>query len=194
MHGGSARLTVDRQLYGRSLLVRVAGVQVARMARAGLTNPWVALALPGADPEVIVAQVQLSEFLVKTLVFVDGRNLDDGVRVEDWRARAPAALDGFELAFNNGYFGWKGAVFLGVCGSVPFLAVSSQTRNPAWLVGAMGAFLVCSGWVLAVALLIRWLKTKRSWPEALRRLIVPAAMFGLPGLLIVALQALTERH
>ena len=185
--GRTARLTVNRPLFGRYASVLVDGTPVASAAKSTLEEPWVECPLPGRGSRVLVVQVQMQKYLAKTLVFVDGLCLDDGTTLDDWRSRQPAAIDGFEQSFAGPFWGPLGALTLGLVGALPFIAQYTRTSNLFWLAWAAGAFLFGSGWMLAGMLLTRWLKTKRSWPDPLRRLMVPFVMIGLPVLAIMAI-------
>jgi hypothetical protein len=49
------------------------------------------------------------------------------------------------------------------------------------------------GWILAVVGLVHWLRTKRTWSNVLRRLLVGLFMFGVPVALVLVLQALSSK-
>jgi hypothetical protein len=72
------------------------------------------------------------------------------------------------------------------------LLVANAPTNLVYWVGIAGAFLVVAGWWLLIGRLVRWLQTRRTWPWVLRVFSVPTVALGLPALVILTLQALTQ--
>ena len=192
--GGSARLAVKTVAAGGQLRAYVDGIEVARTARATLDVPWVELELPGAVPSVVVAQMQVRRYSVRTMVFVSRFNIEDGLSLDSWREKSPAPIDRFEQAFMGPWFGPLGAVVVGAIAALPFLVELTRTSNPSWAPWAVGGFLLGSGWIAALAKLIHWLAQQEYWPWRLRRLVVVFAVVGLPFALVLLLQALTAHN
>jgi hypothetical protein len=191
-HGKTARLTVESPLIGRTISILVDGVLVSRSDRSTLEKPWVESLLPGEGPPVLVVQIQLQKYVTRTLVFVNAVDVENGVTLASWRTHRPVALDGFEQAFSGRFWGPWGALLTGLVVVLPFLAEFSRTREPVWAVGAIAAFIVGAAWLLAATRLISWLKTKRSWPNPLRRLMVPSVILGVPILVVALASALSH--
>jgi hypothetical protein len=188
---GIGRLTVSRPLLGSSATVTVNDRVVATPRKATRLYPWVECPLREADPhQLVVVQLQSAPALIGTLVFVDGICLQDGGTLDSWRARQPAPMDYFEQAIRpDDFWGAKVAILLGV-GTVAFAAVGTWSpTSPIWFVALAASSAVAAGWWLVVARLVRWLRTKRTWPWRLRVLSVPAVLLGLPVLIMLTLQA-----
>lgn len=187
--GGAAVLSVARSSWRRVASVLVDGEVVVETIKPTLDNPWIECQLPNTDPPIVVVQFQPQRYWYKTLVFVDGVCVDDGLTLDAWRAKKPVAMDRFEQGFRGPLWGPTAAIGLGIIFALPFLAQFVKTSNPPSLLGAVAGFMVGTGWLSAVILLVRWLRTKRSWPWRLRRSLVVFALLGVPVLLVLVAQA-----
>ena len=167
------------------------GRQLARIARPTLEAPWVECQLPGTRPPVVVVQFQPQRYVVRTLVFLDGVSLNDGMTLEAWRLKQPLPLDRFEQAFRSRLWGPVGALLIGVVCALPGLVQFDRTAGLLWAVLAAGGFAVSTGWMLTMIAFTRWLRTRRTWSWRLRRaLVLLGVMLGLPALLLLGAQVL----
>jgi len=192
--GGTGVLSVERSAFRRLASIVIDGQVVAQAAKPTLENPWVECPIAADDTPIIVVQMQPQRYWNKTLVFVDGLCVDDGVALEIWRTHKPAAMDRFEQGFRGFLWGPVGIIALGVICALPQLAQFGRTSDQSWLAGAGIGFLIGAGWLSAVIALVRWLRTKRSWPWRLRRFIVGFVLLGAPVLTVLTVQALTSVH
>lgn len=181
--GGTGTLTVNRPAFGKTTAIMVDGVVVATPTRAIVASPWVECPLPGSDPELMVVQVQQERYLFRVLVFANGISLGDGSTLDAWRARKPIPLDEFEQVFQPPGFGLPGAIGLGlICllAGLSRMANDHQSLDVSWVAVLALAFAIPAGWMMLTVGLVHWLRTKRSWPWRLRRLMVIAFLLGAP--------------
>ena len=120
------------------------------------------------------------------LVFANGVSLGDGSTLDAWRRSKPIALDEFEQVFNPPWFGLPGAIALGIfCFLIAISGSAHQTVGAFWSLVLVLSFVFPAGWWMLVVAFIRWLRTKRTWPWRLRRLMVMALVFASPFVILV---------
>ena len=194
--GGTGRLMVNRPMLGKSTTITVNNETVASAPKATLADPWVETAFPEAAPsQLVVVQVQSAPQSFGILVFVDGSCRQGGGSLDEWRARKPAPKDYYEQKMQPDGRVWSkrtAVAFGAIVVSPGLLLVANAPTNLVYWVGIAGAFLVVAGWWLLIGRLVRWLQTRRTWPWVLRVFSVPTVALGLPALVILTLQALTQ--
>lgn len=195
-NGGNGRLMVNRPVLGKSTTITVNRQTVASVPKATLADPWIETAFPQAGPsQLVVVQVQSAPQRFGILVFVHGSCLQGGGSLDEWRARKPVPKDYYEQKMQPDGRAWSkitAVAFGAIVVSPGLLLVVKEPTNLAYWVGIAGAFLLIAGWWLLIGCLVRWLQTRRTWPWRLRVFSVPTVALGLPALVILTLQALTQ--
>ena len=182
----TAQLVVVEREYGREAAILVGGREVAMLAMPTLKDRWSECLLDGSEPAIVVGQVAYLRHRYRTVVFVDGVSIDDGLTLEDWRRRRPAAMDAFEREFSDSrFFGPYGAIGLGVVAFLAFVAGHGSSLSA--LVVGLALSAALSAWLFVVGrlVLIRWLVSRPSWPAPVRRLLFVSIVLGVPLLVAV---------
>lgn len=149
-------------------------------------RPWVdrEFLLPGARHAVIAVEWQ--EDGVEAYLFVNGRDVRDGILLETRRAVYVAQIDVF--AKNVSSFVKSGsdeALIFGGVGAVATAATASPLGPLAALSAGIVGFSVCYSYVMTLVRGIRWLATKHAWEPHLRGLLAglmlvsPVALFAV---------------
>ncbi len=181
--GRTATLRVVPSLLGRTASLLVDDQELARVPKPTGEQPWVQCEVPGSDPVVVVVLIARRDLPADVAVFVDGRNVRDGMSLEYCRRQAPRPQDKFEQAWGASYFSraFSGSVF-GMLMAAPFVLGAAAASNGRLLVYAAEAFVLGFGYVRIVALLIRALLGRPGWPVRLRYAVALGAVIGLPAL------------
>ena len=187
--GGMATLSVKRSILANTWFVLVDGEVVAQALKPTGANPWVECTVPGAEPPIVVVQMQPGPSWDKTTVFVAGACLDDGQSLAAWRARGPVSPDPFDQSFRGPWWGPLGVVVVGLGCSLPLLNQFARTLAPAPLAGAILAFLIGGGWTTFAILVAHWLRPKSFLTWRFRRALVGFVLLGVPVLFVLLAQA-----
>jgi hypothetical protein len=173
--------------------VQVDGREVARFARPTLKAPWSEAVLPCQGRSVKVVQIAFPRSRYRTLVFVDGVDLDQGRGEAVWRAAAPLAMDDFEAQVRGSLLlGAPGALILGAAAALPGIGEWGRGGDPVALLLALGGFVIAASWMAAIIGFARWLTGRKTWPVALRLMLVGLSLPGVPVAVILLLQAATS--
>ena len=156
------------------------------MNQSSKQSPWVECAVPGSEPAILVVEMTPG-FWHKTIVFVDGVCIDDGVKYEDWRAQGPHPFDLFENSFRGWMWGPKGIQVVGLFSASPLLIRYARTGDLSTLALAVVGFSVIAGWMATSIVFTNWLRTFPDWDDRERRAAVWLFVFGIPALLAVVI-------
>ena len=184
--GRMAWLSVNRPSGGQASSIVVDGQDVAQMNQSSKESPWVEWPIPGSEPAILVVEMTPGLWH-KTIVFVDGVCVDDGVKYEDWRAQGPVPFDLFENSFRGWMWGPRGIQVVGLICASPLLIRYVQNLDPSVLALAVVGFLVVAGWMAVSLVFINWLRTLSDWDDRERRAGVMFFMLGIPILLAVVI-------
>ena len=191
---GTATLELAPSIFGKSVTATLNGSVVGRWVVPTLDNPWAEYPLNEVDDRVVVALISAIDRPFEMRVFIDGRDLDDGARLEALRSR-PRARDRFDQAVANWwFFSWYGALAFGLVIASPVL-VGAITSSDATLAVAAGVTLAV-GWLywVGVTAFVRWLRSKTSWPVRLRIAGFYLLLAGSIPAALLLLQALPTRR
>ncbi len=171
---GPLVLEVAPVLFGRKVIVRQGGLEIARFPEPSGQQPWVEHVLPNAEHTIVLVLVWETS-AVSAHLFVDGLDLRDGQSIDSWRARAPKPMDRFEQNIIHGWVMKQDLLHpeLGLLGGVG-VAVATIGGWPlpvvmlGVVIGGIAAIVCVSGWLWVVQRLALWLVDKRTWNDGLR--------------------------
>jgi hypothetical protein len=196
-------LTVEPLFPNKRSSVRVAGREVGSLDRPTAGQPWSELVLGQVDPQITLVQIAyprrrlygfVPDLPYRTLVFVDGRALDDGRTYTEWRNAAPEPRNQFQRMWvDNDLFTPAGAILMGVIVASPAIIATAVAADASGLLLSLVEFCTAAGWVLLSRRLIRLLEHRGDLSSALRTVAVIAFVLGVPVAFILTGVALTNR-